>query len=42
MSTLAGWFVMMGLLFLGLSVEKAADKIATHHCVTAPENGGQA
>jgi hypothetical protein len=42
MNTLAAWFVMMGLLGLGWSIERAADKIATHQCATAPAQEGGA
>jgi hypothetical protein len=32
MNVIAGWLVMMGLVLLGLSIEKAADTIATQQC----------
>ena len=32
MNIFAGWLVMVGLFFLGSSIEKAADKISTHQC----------
>ena len=32
MNAIAGWFVMLGLVLLGSSIEKAADTIATHQC----------
>ena len=32
MNALAGWLVMIGLILLGSSIEKAADTIATHQC----------
>jgi hypothetical protein len=35
MNAIAGWFVMIGLMLLGFSIEKAAEKIATHQCKDA-------
>ena len=32
MNIFAGWLVMVGLLLLGSSIEKAANTIATHKC----------
>ena len=32
MNAIAGWLVMMGLIFLGSSIETAADKISTNQC----------
>ena len=32
MNAIAGWFVTIGLMLLGSSIEKAADTIATHQC----------
>jgi hypothetical protein len=32
MNAIAGWFVMLGLVLLGSSIEKSANTIATHQC----------
>ena len=35
MNAIAGWFVMAGLILLGSSIEKSAEKIVTHKCEAA-------
>ena len=35
MNAIAGWFVMVGLVLLGSSIEKSVEKIVTHKCETA-------
>jgi hypothetical protein len=39
MNAIAGWLIAMGLMLLGSSIEKAADKIATRQCEVAPQGG---
>lgn len=32
MNVVAGWMVMVGLILLDSSIEKAAEKISSHQC----------
>jgi hypothetical protein len=36
---LAGWFIFVGLIFLGDSIETAAETYANRSCTAAPEKG---
>jgi hypothetical protein len=43
MNAIAGWMVMVGLILLGSSIEKAADKILTNQCdAKITQKGGAA
>jgi hypothetical protein len=36
---LAGWFIFVGLIFLGDSIEASAETYANRSCTAAPEKG---
>jgi hypothetical protein len=36
---LAGWFIFVGLIFLGDSIEIAAETYANRSCTAAPTEG---